>query len=75
MVESLGPQAFTAEGPGSIPGSETKIPLVTLHSQNFFKQIIKKNRQQINMVQMDETRGPRASEMSQSQKEIGSLKR
>ena len=36
VVESLGLQAFTAEGPGSIPGSETKIPLVTLYSQKNF---------------------------------------
>ena len=36
MVESLGLRAFTAEGPGSIPGSKTKMPQVTLHSQKNF---------------------------------------
>lgn len=36
VVESLGLRAFTAEGPGSIPGSKTKMPQVTLHSQKNF---------------------------------------
>ena len=33
MVQWLGLQAFTAEGPGSIPGQGTKIPQATRHGQ------------------------------------------
>ena len=33
MVQWLGPGAFTAGGPGSIPGQGTKIPQATRHDQ------------------------------------------
>ena len=33
MVQGLGLRAFTAEGAGSIPGQETKIPQAVWHGQ------------------------------------------
>ena len=43
-VQWLGLQAFTAKGPGSIPGRGTKIPQAVWHSQ-------KKNKGQFCMIQ------------------------
>ena len=50
-VQGLGLGAFTAVGPGSIPGQGTKIPQATWHSQkNFFNKIRLKKKNKCSTV-------------------------
>ena len=48
MIQWLGLGAFTAEGPGSIPGQGTKIPQATWRGQKKKKWALKSDRSEHN---------------------------